>query len=295
MHKAVSYFKNISGDTLVFAAMLIFGSYALFLRFFPAIPAFMFLFAMQIVGAVGFFFLCPKDNLVAVFKNNAWLFLGFVVVALGNDLTYFMAFRMTSIANAVFSHQMVSVFLLFCAPVFLAEKTTKKEWGALLVSLGGLAVLYAPGFALHNARDVWGISLGLISALFYALIIVCYRKLTKHGLSIREINFWRFSLSTIAMFPFILAFGGLQISQENLFLLFLFGLLFAVIASGMHNYAIAHTRSLHISIIGKSEPVIAAAYAFLWLNETPTALILIGGMLILGSSVWLAFQKERIN
>lgn len=289
----IRFFKNLSGDTLVFLAMLIFGSYALFLRFFPAIPAFMFLFALQFVGAIGFFFLCPPQKLLAVFKNNAWLFLGFVAVALGNDLTYFMAFRMTSIANVAFSHQMVSVFLLFFAPLFLAERTTKKEWVALFVSLCGLLVLYFPGFALQSMRDIEGISFGLFSALCYALLIVCYRKLTERGLSIREINFWRFSLSTVAVLPFVFVFGGLRTSPENLLVLLVFGLLFAVIASGMHNYAIAHTRSLHVSIIGKSEPIIAALYAFLWLNETPTASILIGGALILGSSVWLAFQKEK--
>lgn len=289
----ISYFKNLSGDVLVFLAMLVFGSYALFLRFFPAIPALIFLFSLQLVGALGFFVLAPKNNIWSVFKKNSWLFFGFVAVALGNDLSYFIAFRMTSVANAAFAHQMVSVFLLCLAPVFLAEKTTKKEWITLFVSLGGLSLLYARGFGFSNARDMAGITLGLLSALFYALLIVCYRKLTERGLTIREINFWRFFISTVIMFPFVFAFGGLHASPENLFVLFGFGLLFAVIASSMHNYAIAHTRSLHVSIIGKSEPVIAACYAFFFLSETPSLLTILGGAVILGSSAWLAFQKEK--
>jgi drug/metabolite transporter (DMT)-like permease len=289
----ISYFKNLSGDALVFLAMLIFGSYALFLRFFPAIPAFLFLFSMQIVGAIGFFALVPKNNLIRVFKNNAWLFLGFVAVTLGNDLAYFISFRMTSVANAAFAHQMVSVFLLFLAPIFLAEKTTKKEWVALLMSLGGLFLMYIRGFGFHHPQDMGGITLGLLSALFYALLIVCYRKLKERGLTIREINFWRFSISAVVMAPFVFFLVGSQVSPNNLLVLFLFGLLFAVIASGMHNYAIVKTRSLHVSIIGKSEPVIAAFYALLFLKETPAMSALLGGVLIIGSSIWLAFQKER--
>lgn len=292
------YLKNISGDALVFASMLIFGSYILFLRFFPVIPAFMFLFAMQAIGAIGFFFFAEKKCLVSAFRKNIRLFLGLVLVTLGNDLSYFMAFRMTSGANAAFSHQMVSVFLLFFAPWFLAERTTKNEWWALIVSFIGLGVLYIPAISFRGGQTMWtnigGIGLGTLSAVFYALLIIGYRKLNQErGLPISEINFWRFSVSTILMLPVIIYAGGVEIIQTNLWTLAAFGLLFAVIASGMHNYAIAHTRALHVSIIGKSEPIIAALYAFLWLNETPTAFILLGGALILGSSVWLAFQKEN--
>lgn len=290
----IRFFKNLSGDTLVFISMLIFGSYALFLKFYEnIIPVFMFLFAMQAVGAVGFFFLAQKKKLVSVFRENFLLFLALVAVTLGNDWSYFVAIRLTSAANAAFSHQMVSAFLLFFAPLFLSEKTTKKEWRALIVSFFGLGVLYAPGFALQSAQDIWGISLGLLSAVLYALLIVSYRKLNKErGVGISEINFWRFSVSTIIMLPFVIRFGGIGIAQENIFVLAAFGLLFAVIASGMHNFAIARTRSLHVSIIGKSEPIIMVFYAFLLLNQIPTTAVFIGGALILGSSVWLAFQKE---
>lgn len=298
----VRFFKNLSGDTLVFASMLIFGSYALFIKPYKGIvPEFMFLFAMQAVGAVGFYFLSRcfgTKNLFTVFRGNVWLFLGLILVTLGNDWTYFAAMRLTSVANAAFTHQMVSAFLLFLAPIFLLESTTKKEWGAFAVSLIGLGVLFIPAFAFRNEQTMWGnfggIGLGTFSAFFYAFLIICYRKLDARGLSIWDINFWRFSVSTIIMFPFVIHFGGIGIAQANFWTLIVFGLLFAVVASGMHNFAFVKTRALHISIIGKIEPLLAIGYAFFFLKETPAAPILvgIGGALILGSSVWLAFQKE---
>lgn len=287
-----SYFKNLSGDVLVFAAMLIFGSYALFLRLLPEIPVLAFLFVMQVVGAVGFFALGFLRGFQRPNRLETMLLFLLAAVALGNDYSYWLAFRFTTIANAAVAHQMVSAFLLVFAPIFLREKTRRSEWIALAFSLVGVVILYGNGFSAH-ASDGWGVTLGLFSALCYALLIILYRRIPAGGLSVVTVNVWRFGFSSFVLLPLLFLSGAFSaFTPRVLAPLALFGLLFAVIASGIHNYAISKTRALHVSIIGKSEPVIAALYAFWILGETPSAHTLLGGLLIIGSSVWLAFQKE---
>ena len=106
-------------------------------------------------------------------------------------------------------------------------------------------------------------------------------------------NFWRYTISTAMLLPFVFHFGGFGVIRENFWSLVAFGTLFAVIASGIHHLGISRTRPLHASIIGKSEPVIATAYAFFFLGQTPGISTLIGGALIVGASFWLAFQEKE--
>ena len=156
--------KALKGDVFIFLAMILFGSYALFLRLLPEIPTITFLFSMQFVGAIVFFVAVKtRKERPAVSRREWLLFLALAAVALLNDFAYFSAFRLTTVANAAFAHQMVSVFLLLFAPWLLKERTQKHEFGALAVAIAGLALLYGGGIALsHGAR----ISLGFLLVLF---------------------------------------------------------------------------------------------------------------------------------
>ena len=285
---------GIRGDLLVTLAMFMFGAYALFLKLLPDIPVISFLFAMQVVGMAAFFIMVARQGFPKTTAKVKWLLLALAITTTANDLVYFYAFRLTSVANASVAHQLVSIFLLFLAPLFLGERTKKSEWIALAFALPGVFILFGPGINVSaSAQDILGITLGVLSALFYALFILIYRSLSKHKeYTMSFVNFWRYTLSTVILLPFLPYFGGFSVIRENAVSLLAFGLLFAVIASGIHNLGIMRTRSLHVSIIGKSEPVIATAYAFLFLGQNPPVSAIIGGILIIGASTWLAMQRK---
>ncbi len=287
--------KEAKGDSLILIAMLIFGSYALFLRAFPAIPTISFLFFFQLVGAISFFLIALKRNLLWVNRKDLLFLLGLAIFAVANDLMYFQAFRLTSIANTALPHQMVSIFLIFLAPYFLKEKTNKYEWTALVVSILGLVIIYWNGISLQSGQDLLGITLGLASALFYALIIIFFRLTSQRGLTISTISFWRYTFSVIMMFPFMFLFGGFNVTNQDFVPLIIFGIIFAVIASAIHISGLIQTRALHASILGKSEPVIAILYGIILLNETPSMQVIIGGVLIIGAGVWLAFLSPKLS
>ena len=290
----MKFYKEAKGDLLILGAMLIFGSYALFLRFLPGIPTISFLFSFQVVGAISFFLLSLKREL-RISRRDLLLLLGLAVVAVGNDLTYFQAFRFTTIANAALSHQMVSVFLIFLAPYLLKEKINKNEWIALIISLLGILIIYWNGLGFRSANDLLGISLGLLSAIFRSLLIIFYRLISQRGLKLSIINFWRYLVSIILLLPFIFLSGAFNAMYQSIIPLLLFGFIFAVLASGIHTWGIIQTRSLHASILGKSEPVIAVIYGVILLNEIPSPQVIIGGLLIIGAGVWLAFLSPKLS
>ena len=284
----------VKGDLLITLAMLIFGAYALFLKLLPAIPVISFLFAMQAVGMVAFFVMAARQGFPKTTATARWLLLALAVTTVANDLAYFYAFRLTSVANATAAHQLVSVFLVVFTPLLLKERTRKNEWISLAVALVGILVLLGPGISIAQ-KDRLGIALGALSAFFYALFILIYNYLPSQGYTISFMNFWRYTLSTAMLLPLIPYFGGFGVIRENLGGLIAFGMLFAVIASGIHHLGMSRTRPLHVSIIGKSEPVIATTYAFFVLHQTPTLSAFIGGALIIGASLWLALEKTELK
>lgn len=283
--------KFRQGDSYVLLAMLIFGTYPLFLRFFPNISSITFLVAFQIVGALAFLLLQYKKGFPKVERTQIILLASLAFVALGNDLAYFLSFRLTTVANAALGHQMVSVFLVFLASIFLKEKVKQKEYLALIVALLGILVIYYPGLQVNKKEDLIGISLSLLSAIFYAFLIIHYRLLSKK-LSITTINLFRYLISIILLLPFIFLYDGFKISTDQIPILTAFGILFAVIASGIHSFGMSQTRALHVSIIGKAEPVIASCYAYLFLHEVPSLEAIFGGSLIIGASFYLALSED---
>lgn len=277
------------GDRLVIAAMAIFACYPLFFRLFPEIPTLAFLFALQVIGALAF---ALTGGIRRAARSDLLLISALAIVDVATDLFYFLAFRATTVANAAITHQSVSVFLVFLTPLLLKQAVHRQEWIALGISLAGISILYVRGAALDGSSDLLGISFGVLSGFFYALAIILYTVVLRRGLRIRTVNFWRYSISTALLLPFVSLLGVSDIRTGDLFPLVSFGLLFAVVATVIHVLGISRTRPLHASILGKTEPVFAILYALVVLGEVPTIEAVIGGGLIIGSSVWLALRKH---
>jgi drug/metabolite transporter, DME family len=285
----------VIGDIYILMSMALFGSYALFLRLSPEIPTLTFLFAFQVVGAIGFFFLGRSTGFPKLSRRSALLLLALAVCAVAQDLLYFASLRATTVANAALAHQSVSIFLLFLAPLLLRERTRRAELVALVVSLVGIAILYGRGANLDGANHLLGITYSVTSGLLLALVFILYRVLLDEarGFTPSVVNFWRCGISTLLLLPFTPLMDLPSVQPRHLLVLLGFGLLFAVIGSGLHTAGVRRTRSLHVSILGRSEPVFASIYALIVLKEVPSLEAVVGGVIIIGASVWLAFQKER--
>ncbi|MEO8706219.1 MAG: DMT family transporter [Kofleriaceae bacterium] len=283
----------LHADLLILIAMAIFGSYALFLRLAPDIPSLTFLFAGQITGAIGFYFVGRVYLCVRLTRRDLGYYLALAVVGVGLDLTAFVAYRLTDVANVALGQQSVSIFLLVLAPIFLGERTTRREWIALVPSLAGLVLVYWGKTSLSRA-DLAGCGLALVAGLLYAILIILYRVIpdARRGVTVHTASFWRYAFSTLLMLP-LLPFMRLgSLDAADIGVLAGFGTLFLVLGTMLYIIGVERTRAVHASIIGKTLPVFAIVYAFAFLDEAPSTTAIIGGALILGASIWLAVQRE---
>jgi drug/metabolite transporter (DMT)-like permease len=147
---------------------------------------------------------------------------------------------------------------------------------------------------MDGMSDVVGISLGILSGLFFALLFLCYRSIpnAERGLTISVVNFWRYAISTVLLLPFAGMLGATNLHSNDILPLIGFAVLFAVIVSGIHHIGLHKTRPLHSSILGKTEPVFGIVFALAFLHEMPSICAMIGGVLIGGSGIWLALRTR---
>ena len=295
--KTPQYSHRFAGDLLALSAMILFAGYSLFLRLNPEVPTLLFLFAFQAVGAGVFALIFLRDGLPKILSRQTIVLLVLLAfVAVAHDFVYFFSFRLTSVANAAVGHQTVSIFLLFFAPYFLKEKTTRSEWIAVGLGIVGTVVLFYDAHPHQKIdwRHFEGIALAVLSGMLYALLIILYRHLQNGALlTLRTINFFRYVLSVLMLLPFLSLFRDFHWTPHATMVLLSFGLLYAVIASCMLQLAMKWSRALHISVIGKSEPVFATLYAFLFLHEVPTWNAILGGAMIIGTSLWLVLLMHE--
>lgn len=263
---------KLIGPMLIVFALAIFASFGIFVRNVQASQQ-VILFFFNLVGAVFLFFvLLHKGGFEA--KKLLLMLAVLAVAAILNDFLYFTAFRATTIANSILTHYTMPIFVSVLAPFMLKEKLERITGIAIAISFLGLFImLYSSGFE----TNLVGIAAGTGSGLFYALIIILYKKITR-DLSIYTANFYRFLISTVILAPFALIEG---VSISALPLLIFGGLLYYVFAASLHTEGIKRVKAQSAGVIGYVEPVFGVIYAFFFLSEVPSVLALAGGFLII--------------
>lgn len=213
-----------------------------------------------------------------------------------NLFFYFTAIRMTSIANAVFTHYTAPIFVALLAPLTIAEPVDRLTVAALLLSLAGLFLLLFPGLDMPlSRRDQLGIAAGVMSGLTYAFTLLTAKRLTG-VIPPLSIAFWQGVFMVAIMLPVLAVSGGDGIYpalSSFWYVFLLLGLLHCSVAPLLYVDALRRVKAQHAAIIGYLEPVGTIALGILVLKETPPAVVFAGGTLILGAGLLIITRGER--
>ncbi|MBI2139234.1 DMT family transporter, partial [Candidatus Woesearchaeota archaeon] len=130
------------GKLLIALAMAMFAFIGPLLRI-SSLSNYALLFYSGLIGWIGllaYFFLSKKISVILPVKEfRLQLLLG--ILASINLITYFEAFKRTSIANAVFPHYLAPIIAALFAPLLLKERLEKRTLAALLLSVAGLFLI----------------------------------------------------------------------------------------------------------------------------------------------------------
>lgn len=203
-----------------------------------------------------------------------------------------------------------TVVTIGSAPLFSAliewiidRKTLSKQWisGATL-GLFGIVLLCFFGGNGHNATvvtssagaTVFGVFLGLIGGLTYALYAWAAHRLMRNGISSKAAMGSIFGAGGLLLMPVLLMTGGALLASWNNALV---GIYMAVVPmfTGyvLFGYALARIPVSTATTITLTEPVIAAMLAVVIVGENLSPLGWLGALLVISCLVILSAPKKK--
>lgn len=250
-------------------------------------------------GAIGLVFvlvwlvLRPQGSGLGSRQLWFWSVIAGIGVA-GNFSFYFLSISEGTVA--------VAATLMYCAPVFVylvsfslkLERPTPLKWGAIAMVLLGILLLTHIYDTGPGSVTPLAVGAGLLSGLSYALFIFGFKYAAAHG-SPQAILVIAFTvLAAILIWPSDADQIVAVMSTASWPLFVTLGVLGAGLSFILYIVGLNHTPPAVASIVAMVEPVTAALFGVIVLNETLTGSQVLGMALILITvTAMSAFSKAR--
>tara|TARA_B100000809_G_scaffold143411_1_gene140951 strand:- start:3418 stop:4278 length:861 start_codon:yes stop_codon:yes gene_type:complete len=284
----MNFLNKIPGPFLVFlgACTLSFGG--LIVKSFEGANLWQILFWRSVFfSIVVLFFLIlnyKKNFFNSIYKIGLPGFFGGMVLSCGYA-GYVFAMYNTTVANANFIIQTQTIFLAIFGYIFLKEKISKLTLASIFLAFGGIFLML--GSSLTTGQMVGNI-VAFVMPISFAVLILTVRKYPSvdmiplqliAGIGAVIIGYLFSSKIIVSSHDILLGFvaGFFQV-----------GLGFIFITIGAKT-----TPSALVGIIMLTEAVLGPLWAWLFINETPPLVVLVGGTIVL-SAVLLQFFNRKI-
>ena len=283
---------KLPGPFLVFlgACCLSFGG--LIVKSFEGASLWQILFWRQFffVIIVSFFLLAiyKKEVFKALYKSGLPGLFGGLVLGCGFS-AYVFAMYNTTVANTNFIIQTQTIFLALFGYIFLKEKISKITLTSIILAISGIILMVGNSL---TPGEMSGNIVAFVMPCSFAVLVVIVRKYP----NVDMVPLQLFA-GIVAMIIGYIVSTKVYISIHDLFLAFLAG--FFQIGLGFIFITIGARKTLSamIGIIMMTEAVLGPFWAWLFVNERPHFMALIGGSIII-FAVFLQFyfllQKEKI-
>ncbi|MBC8297435.1 MAG: DMT family transporter [Pelagibacterales bacterium] len=284
----MNFLNKVPGPFLVFlgACTLSFGG--LIVKSFEGANLWQILFWRSVFfSIVVLFFLIlnyKKNFFNSIYKIGLPGFFGGMVLSCGY-VGYVFAMYNTTVANANFIIQTQTIFLAIFGYIFLKEKISKLTLASIFLAFGGIFLML--GSSLTTGQMIGNI-VAFVMPISFAVLILTVRKYPSvdmiplqliAGIGAVIIGYLFSSKIIVSSHDILLGFvaGFFQV-----------GLGFIFITIGAKT-----TPSALVGIIMLTEAVLGPLWAWLFINETPPLVVLVGGTIVL-SAVLLQFFNRKI-
>ena len=287
----MNFFSRLPGPLLVFLGAFCLSFGGLIVKSFEGASLWQILFWRQfffiILVTIFLLFTYKKKILIALYNSGLPGFFGGIILGCGFS-AYVFAMYNTTVANANFIIQTQAIFLAIFGYLFLKEKISKLTLVSIVLAISGILLMVGSSL---SPGQLSGNLVALIMPCSFAVLIVIVRKYPNvdmiplqlfAGIVAMLIGYFISSKINISMYDLILAFvaGFFQV-----------GLGFIFITIGAKK-----TLSAMVGILMMTEAVFGPLWAWIFLDENPRLIALIGGFIIL-FAVFIQFysllEKEK--
>ena len=284
----MNFLNKIPGPFLIFlgACALSFGG--LIVKSFEGATLWQILFWRSVFfSIVVLFFLIinhKKNFFSSIYKIGLPGFFGGIILSCGYA-GYVFAMYNTTVANANFIIQTQTIFLAIFGYIFLKEKISKLTLASIFLAFGGIFLML--GSSLTAGQMIGNIA-AFVMPISFAVLILTVRKYP----SVDMIPLQLIAGVGAVIIGYLFS-SKIIISSHDILLGFVAGFFQVGLGFIFITIGAKTTPSALVGIIMLTEAVLGPLWAWLFINETPPLVVLVGGSIVL-SAVLLQFFNRKI-
>jgi drug/metabolite transporter (DMT)-like permease len=202
--------------------------------------------------------------------------------------TFFQSIRESTVAVGLLTYSTFPIFVTFIEPYVFKTKIKPAHLVLALITFFGV-ILVIPRFELGNSVTrgaLWGTA----SGFSFAVLSILNKKYVRKYSSL-VIAFYQDFAAAVVLLPFLF-FIDFIVTFKDIMLLALLGIVFTAAAHSLFIKGLTGIRAQTASIIACLEPVYGIIAAIFLLSEMPGMRVILGGILILGTSVYATFKSK---
>ena len=285
---------QINAKIMLIISMVIFGTLGIFTRNIAISSGELALYRAILAAVLIFVYLIvtkQKTDFRSIKKELLLLLLSGTAMGI-NWILLFEAYKYTTISAATLSYYFAPVIVIVACPILFKEKLSSRQMICFLMSALGLVLITGIG-DLRNDNDFIGILFGLGAALFYAAVILL-NKFIKNVEGIYR-TFLQFLSAIVILIPYVKMTSGVTLGNLNFtgwVNLLIVGFIHTGITYCMYFSSLKELPGQKAAILSYIDPLVAVLISVAILGETMTIWQAIGGVFILGFTLWNEISPE---
>lgn len=278
----------ISPRFMLITSMAIFGTLGPFVRNIAVSSGELALYRAILAALLitGFLLITKQKITSTAIKKETPLLLASGMAMGINWILLFEAYKYTTVSLAILSYYFAPVIVMLVCPILFHERLTIKQIICFIMSTLGLILIIGIG-DMGGGNNLLGILFGLGAAVFYATVILL-NKFIKNVEGIPR-TFLQFLAAIIILVPYVLSTSGITLgSLDNIgwINLLIVGIFHTGITYCMYFSSLKELPGQKAAILSYIDPLVAVLISIAVLGEAMTFRQVIGGMLILGFTLW---------
>ncbi len=227
------------------------------------------------------------------FREWLWLMVSGSILGV-HWIAFFQAIQVSTVAIGLLSFASYPLFTTLLEPLFFRESLQRRNVFAALIVICGLALMATSTEdtnAIISGSVVQGLLWGLGSGFGFAVLTLLNRGHVRNH-SPLLLTCWQNGFAALVLLPWSWSESWI-ISAEEWGLLFVLGVVCTVGGHTLLINGLRHVRAQVASLlIAGLEPVFAIVFALFLLREIPSVQTLLGGILIVGTTVFMTRKSN---
>ena len=281
--------KTNNARWMLVTSMIIFGTLAPFVRQIGVSSGELALYrAVLAAMLISGFLLVTKQKIPFAAIKKELLLLLVSGVAMGfNWILLFEAYKYTTVSVATLSYYFAPVIVTAVCPILFREKLTGKQMLCFVGSTAGLVLITGIGDLGGSSSHFTGILFGLGAATLYATVVLL-NKFIKNVEGIHR-TFLQFLAAILVLVPYVAMTSGVTLEVMDgvgWICLLVVGLIHTGITYCMYFSSLKELPGQKAAILSYLDPLVAVAISVTFLQEPLTLVQALGGLMILGFTLW---------